>query len=92
MLFPLGRPRYPEFWMKNVRLPLDMLFLDAQRRVVTVLHDVPPCTTPTCPVYTPRFRSTYVIELNAGFAERHGVLPGDRVAWTAPDRVQANSE
>src|SRR5215208_6354176 len=43
---------YP-FWMKNTIVPLDIIWLDEQRKVVHVAHDVPPCKADPCPSYLP---------------------------------------
>ncbi|HEU4665142.1 MAG TPA: DUF192 domain-containing protein [Dokdonella sp.] len=65
------------FWMKNTKIPLDMLFFDADRRLVSVQHDVPPCTADPCPAYSSGAPARYVLELNAGQARRIGATPGD---------------
>jgi len=44
---------YP-FWMKNTLIPLDMIWLDADHRVVSVAESVPPCKADPCPTSHPR--------------------------------------
>jgi len=59
------------YWMKNTRIPLDILYFDSARRLVSQQRDVPPCSAGDgCPLYPSRGPALYVLELNAGQAER----------------------
>ena len=77
MLFIFDDDAPRSFWMKNTRIPLDMLFFDAERRLVSVQHNVPPCTADPCPPYSSGAPARYVLELNGGKARALGVSPGD---------------
>ena len=66
------------FWMKNTVLPLDMIFLGDDRRVVGIVKDAVPFTTTQRTVDAP---SRYVLEVNAGFSAKHGVATGDQVRF-----------
>ncbi len=59
------------YWMKNTKLPLDILYFDSERRLVSQQRDVPPCSAgDACPPY-PSFKpARYVLELNAGQAAK----------------------
>ncbi len=78
MLFPLEPPRKPQFWMKNVEIPLDMIFL-YEGEVRAIAQDVPPCTETPCPTYGPDTIIDQVIELRAGRAEELELEVGDSV-------------
>ena len=78
MLFPFEKERTARFWMKNVPISLDMIFLNGDR-VVGVAIDVPPCETEPCPVYGPEALVDSVIELRGGRAEELGVEIGNRI-------------
>ena len=80
MLFVFQDDTPRAFWMKNTKIPLDMLFFDQDRRLVSVQHDVPPCTADPCPAYSSGAPAAYVLELNAGQARKIGVAPGDEMA------------
>lgn len=80
MLFIYSRDQRDPFWMKNTKIPLDMLFFDQRGRLQDVLRDVPPCTADPCPSYWPSHRYRYVIELPAGEAKRLALRPGARLA------------
>jgi hypothetical protein len=78
MLFPMGRPRPVSFWMKNVPVALDMVFLH-QGQIVGLI-EAPPCTTDPCPTYGPGNQLVdQVIELRAGRAAELGLAVGDEV-------------
>lgn len=59
------------YWMKNTRIPLDILYFDGNRRLVSQQRDVPPCTLGDgCPPYPSEAPARYVLELNAGHAAK----------------------
>ena len=66
------------FWMSEMRFALDLVWLDADGRVVAVLANVPPCTSTPCPLYEPpgSEKSVAVLELPAGKAAAHGLTVG----------------
>jgi uncharacterized membrane protein (UPF0127 family) len=79
MLFIHEREEPQAYWMKNTRIPLDILYFDAKRRLVAQQRDVPPCALgDACPSYPSQAPARYVLELNAGEAARlrlqHGAL------------------
>jgi uncharacterized membrane protein (UPF0127 family) len=78
MLFLFSETEPRAFWMKNTFIPLDMLFIDEGGRVVGLIERAEPLTTSP---RDPGVPSRYVLEVNGGWAERHGVRPGDRVRF-----------
>jgi uncharacterized protein len=79
MLFVLEDDR-PAFWMRGMRFPLDIVWIGGGR-VVDVSADVPPPTAAAgaLPTYSPRRPANRALEVNAGWAARHGVRRGDAV-------------
>lgn len=78
MLFPMGRSRPVSFWMKNVPVALDMVFVH-QGQIVGLI-EAPPCTADPCPTYGPGNQLVdQVIELRAGRAAELGLAVGDEV-------------
>ncbi len=68
------------FWMKNTYISLDLLYFDAEGRLAQIVANVPPCATPTCPVYPSKTAMVrYILEINAGEAARRGIQVGDRL-------------
>ncbi len=80
MLFVFQNDAPRAFWMKNTKIPLDMLFFDAERRLVSVQHDVPPCLADPCRGYSSGAPARYVLELNGGQARKLGVQSGDELS------------
>jgi uncharacterized membrane protein (UPF0127 family) len=78
MLFPFQPPQTVSFWMKNVRFPLDMIFL-RNGVVQDIAASVPPCTNEPCSTYGPKVPIDQVIELRGGRAAELGLKVGDRV-------------
>jgi uncharacterized membrane protein (UPF0127 family) len=78
MLFEFQSAQRVSFWMKNCKIPLDMIFL--QNGVVEAIEvSAPPCTTDPCPTYGPDTTVDQVIELRGGRAAELGVKVGDRI-------------
>lgn len=76
MLFDFGAPQDVSMWMKNTYLPLDMLFIGPDGKVVSVAENAVPMSETIISSGGP---ITGVLELNAGTAKRIGVRPGDLV-------------
>lgn len=70
------------YWMKNTRIPLDILFFDHERHLVSQQRDVPPCDLgDACPPYPSDAPAIYVLELNAGEAERLQLKNGTTIEF-----------
>jgi uncharacterized protein len=82
MLFPFDVPHRYGFWMKDVRIALDIIWLDAAGRIVCMEANAQPCAGESCPMYWPERKASFVLEVAGGFAERHGVAQGDTVQIT----------
>ncbi|MCX7596906.1 MAG: DUF192 domain-containing protein [Fischerella sp.] len=78
MLFQFSSPLAVSFWMKNVPVPLDMVFL-RKGVVQAIAAAVPPCNADPCPTYGPKTQIDQVIELRSGRAAELGLKVGDRV-------------
>ena len=71
MLFLHEREEPQAYWMKNTRIPLDILYFDNARKLVAQQRDVPPCSAgDACPPYPSNAPARYVLELNAGEAAK----------------------
>ena len=76
MLFAFGRNEIVHMWMKNTYIPLDMLFLRADGRIINIIENVPPETLDSRPSDGP---ARAALELPGGTAARLGIRAGDRV-------------
>lgn len=88
MLFLFERAGSYPFWMQNCVISLDIIWLDADARIVSIAQSVPPCRLPNCsppcnsydcPTYPHDGQALYVVEVASGFAKQHGVKVGDRL-------------
>jgi uncharacterized membrane protein (UPF0127 family) len=78
MLFLFEVPDEHAFWMHNTLIPLDMIFLGEDRAVVGIVPNAAPRTETLRSVHKP---SKYVLEVGAGEAALHGVVPGTRAVF-----------
>jgi uncharacterized membrane protein (UPF0127 family) len=83
MLFIHPQPGPVSYWMYNVRIPLDLVFMNPQRRIVHIERNAPPCRVAAsdCPRYGPVEAVQFVLELPAGDADRFGLKRGDNVTF-----------
>jgi uncharacterized membrane protein (UPF0127 family) len=77
MLFLFDDDTVRTFWMKNCRMPLDILYFDEKYKLVSMQERVPACRSDPCLVYPSEGAAKFVLELNSGTADKLGVKPGD---------------
>ena len=82
MIFNFADEQPRTFWMKNCRMPLDILYFDKNYKLVSMQQRVPACRSDPCPTYPSEGPAKYVLELNAGMADKLGVKPGDVLSVT----------
>ena len=74
MLFVFDTEREHSFWMKGMKFPIDIIWLDDDKEVVHVEHSLQPCEPDSfCQAYKPDDDSLYVLETVAGFALKHNI-------------------
>ena len=78
MLFIHQSPGQYSYWMYQVKIPLDIIWMDASHRIVEISPDTPPCKTKAslCPTYGGHQTAQFVLELGGGEARRLGLSPG----------------
>ena len=85
MLFVHDDQQPLAYWMKNTNIPLDILYFDSTRHLVSQQRDVPPCSLGNrCPPYPSNAPALYVLELNAGQAAKLGLKDGATLTF-GPD-------
>ena len=84
-LFPQAG-EYP-FWMKNTLIPLDMIWIDKDHRIVHIARDVPPCKADPCTSYPPHAQASSVLELAAGVAAKHHLVDGNVLRFEGLDTI-----
>lgn len=67
------------FWLKNVRFPLDLIWINQDKKIVDIQANAQPCQAEDCLIYYPHQDASFGLEVNAGFAARHKLKIGDQV-------------
>ncbi len=78
-LFPEGGMH--KFWMKNTMIPLDMIWMDSQGKVLFVSANTPPCKADPCPNYGPEVPASSVLEIAGGMAKKEKVEVGSVIRF-----------
>ena len=78
MLFVFEEEGEYNFWMKNTIIPLDMIWIDSEGRIVHIEYDAQPCEE-NCELIRPEIEARYVLEINSGLSEKLGIKVGDSV-------------
>ncbi|MFM7088432.1 MAG: DUF192 domain-containing protein [Candidatus Paceibacterota bacterium] len=77
MLFVFENTTRHPFWMKDMLIPIDMIWIDEVGVVVYIAHEAQPNSYPA--LFGSNVESKYVLEVTAGFAKRHKVVIGSKV-------------
>ncbi len=78
MLFIFQEEDQWAFWMKDTKIPLDMIFINKTMTIVDIIQAAP-CTQDPCPNYIPQEKALYVLEINQGAAEQNHIKIGDSI-------------
>lgn len=77
MLFIFNKEGFYPFWMKDTLIPLDMVWIDGNNKVVFIAQNVQPCKSLICPSVFPWVKAKYVLEVNAGICNEISLKIGD---------------
>jgi len=80
MLFPFDRAALHSFWMKDMKFPIDIIFIK-DRTIVTMHKNIPnpSAENTSLPLYMPSLPANLVLEINAGLSEKYNFQEGDTV-------------
>jgi len=78
MLFIFQSERMQSFWMRNTLIPLDILFINKDKEIITIHKNTKTLSTQTYPSTGP---ALYVVEVVGGFTDRHNIVVGDKIFW-----------
>jgi uncharacterized membrane protein (UPF0127 family) len=78
MLFVLLDEREQSFWMKNTVMSLDIIYVNAKNQIITTQKYTVPYSEDSVPSNGP---AKFVVEVIAGFCDRHSIKPGDHIEW-----------
>ncbi|MBI5254227.1 DUF192 domain-containing protein [Candidatus Falkowbacteria bacterium] len=82
MLFIFRHEGQASFWMKNMKFPLDLIFISKDKKIVDIKQNFQPCLVENCPVYKSVVAAQYVLEVNAGFVEKNKISIGDSISFS----------
>ncbi len=77
MLFVFDDQQPLAFWMRNTRIPLDIIYFNREGKRVSIQPHAPPCRTERCPTFPSTGEAMYVVELNGGRAAELGLGAAD---------------
>lgn len=82
MLFVFDKPKQVGFWMKNMLISLDMLFIGEDKKINHIAEKVPPCPKQgACPTYGSSALVHYVLEVPSGYAKKNQINIGDALIF-----------
>jgi uncharacterized protein len=86
MLFTFAQAQPWTFWMKNTKIPLDIIWMNEKKQIIHIARNVPVCTRTddSCPQYQPNDPALYVLELGGGEAERLKLERGSKLQFRTP--------
>jgi uncharacterized protein len=77
MLFVEKQPARYDFWMRGMKFPIDIIWLDSDRTVIHIEHNLQPCVSDLdCSLHSPDKDALYILETVAGFSQKHNVETG----------------
>jgi len=79
MLFIFEKEGFHGFWMKNTLIPLDIIWMNSEGKIVYIKENAQPCKGMLCPVFIPGKKAKYVLEINAGKVKELGIKVGDQI-------------
>lgn len=81
MWFDFPDDKVRVFWMKNVRFPIDIIFIDKDFFIRKIWNSAPPCYAVPCPRYFSGSKVRYALEAPAGFCESNGIKEKQRIIF-----------
>lgn len=78
MLFIFPQQESLSFWMRNTLIPLDMIFVNDQKKIVTIDKDTKTLSDQS---YSSSEPAKYVVEVSAGYTDKHNIKVGDKINW-----------
>jgi len=80
MLFDFGEEDYHGIWMMNTSIPLDIIWISSDYKIISIQKDARPCFL-DCRTYSPDKPARYVLEVNSGFTDKNSINIGDKVKF-----------
>ena len=81
MLFVFDQIGVYNLWMKNTLIPLDMIWIDKNNRIIFIKENAEPCKTEQCESFGSNKKALYILEINGGLTEEIGFEIGDEIEF-----------
>jgi len=88
MLFIFKEEALYSFWMANMKISIDIIWLNREKRIVHIHRRVPPSISPPHPSYSPKIPAMYVLELKAGSADKNRLKLYDKLRFVLPPELR----
>jgi len=79
MLFIFDMEEPQAFWMKNTIIPLDIIYVNSNKEIVSIAANTEPYSEKSLPSTGP---AIYVVEVNGGFCDQYGIAAGTKISYT----------
>ena len=80
MFFVFEKSEVLSFWMKNTLIPLDIIFLDRDKKIINIKKMALPCAKDPCPLFSSVAPAEYVLEIGGGLSDKFGVTERARLS------------
>jgi uncharacterized membrane protein (UPF0127 family) len=77
MLFVFGKTGVYKFWMKNTLIPLDIIWINGNNKIIFIKENAEPCKVEQCETFSSNEKAKYVLEINGGVTEEIELKVGD---------------
>lgn len=77
MFYSFQKPDFYTFWMRDMKFPIDIIWIGSDSRIVDITKNISPNSFPK--TFTSQDKAQYVVEVNAGYADAHGITIGATV-------------
>jgi uncharacterized membrane protein (UPF0127 family) len=79
MLFIFKKEGIYNFWMKNTLIPLDIIWINENNKIIFIKENAEPCKVEQCETFGSDEKAKYILEINGGLTEKMGLRVGDEV-------------
>ena len=79
MLFMFEKEGVYDFWMKKTLIPLDIIWIDKNYKIIHIQKNAQPCIIKQCETFGPSQKAKYVLEINGGLSKEMGFEAGNKI-------------
>ncbi|KAF3983794.1 MAG: DUF192 domain-containing protein [Methylococcales symbiont of Hymedesmia sp. n. MRB-2018] len=87
MLFVFDEEVIQRVWMRNTFIPLDIIYISAEGKIVSILKDLKSCDKEPCPIHSSNKKAKYMLEINAGIVDEKGIAVAEKINFSGSNIV-----